>query len=124
MTLSNIFGKSCLASALVLCSLPLHAANLLSANPATLALTCDTATGPGAAKTIIVKPVATLTTNTILVTLGTVSTGLIVTPPASAVLNPPTNLKDSLTQLMWRRVAPGSPAVRAQSDTSSAVLPM
>jgi hypothetical protein len=87
MTISNTFVKIPMALAIALFCGRLQAANLMTATPASIALTCDTAAGPGPAIPIVVKPVATLTTNTILVTLGAVSGGLVVTPPASAVLN-------------------------------------
>jgi uncharacterized protein (TIGR03437 family) len=60
---------------------------LLTATPGTVALTCNTITGPGPAVTIVVKPVATLTTNTMTVTLVAVNAGLTVTPPSSVILN-------------------------------------
>jgi hypothetical protein len=60
---------------------------LLTTTPATISLTCDTATGPGPAATIVVKPASPLTTNTIAVTLGGLTAGLVVTPPAPAMLN-------------------------------------
>ncbi|MGD0772665.1 MAG: putative Ig domain-containing protein [Candidatus Solibacter sp.] len=70
----------------VLCCGGLQAANLLTAAPGTIALTCNTLNGPGPAATIVVKPAAALTTNAIAVTLGGLSAELVVTPLAPAVL--------------------------------------
>src|SRR5471030_2456993 len=70
------------AFAIVLCCGGLQAASLLTATPGTVALTCNTITGPGPAATIVVKPVATLTSNTIAVTLLALNGGLVVTRPA------------------------------------------
>jgi uncharacterized protein (TIGR03437 family) len=64
-----------------------HAASVLTASPAAVALTCDTANGPGPAALVVVKPAAALTTNSIAVTLGAVSGGVVVTSPGSTILN-------------------------------------
>src|SRR5437763_9576684 len=77
--------------AVVLCGGGLHGMSLLTAAPGTIALSCNTLTGPGAAATIVVKPAATLTGNTltnnsIAVTLSA-SIGLVMTPPSPAILN-------------------------------------
>jgi len=69
------------------CPGTLRAANLLTATPSTLSLTCSTATGPGTAATVVVKPAVALTTGTIQVSLPALSSGLVVTAPASATLN-------------------------------------
>lgn len=69
-----------------LCPEVLGAANLLSATPGSVSLTCNTASGPGAAATIVIKPVATLISNTIAVT-ATLASGLTLTPPATTVLS-------------------------------------
>jgi uncharacterized protein (TIGR03437 family) len=71
----------------VLCCAGLQAANLLTVTPGTIALNCNTLTGPVSAATVVVKPVLTLTSNTVTVTLSALSAGLVVTPPASSVLN-------------------------------------
>src|SRR5271157_257821 len=84
------------ALAAVLCCGGLPAANLLTATPGTVALTCNTITGPGSAATIVVKPVAALTSNTLAVTQLASSAGLVVTPPAPAILNS-TNQSQGLT---------------------------
>ena len=76
------------ALAVFLCSGGLEAASLLIAAPAKVALTCDTATGPGAAASIVVKPAANLAGNaSIVVLLAPVGPGLVATAPASQVLN-------------------------------------
>ena len=50
--------------------------------------TCSTATGPGAATTITVKPTTALTgSNTIVVTLSTVTGGIVVTAPTITTLS-------------------------------------
>lgn len=71
--------------ALALCPAALGAANLLTATPGSASLTCDTASGPGTAATIVIQPVAPLTTNTIAVT-AMLSPGLTLTPPSSNLL--------------------------------------
>ncbi|MDR3702246.1 MAG: putative Ig domain-containing protein [Candidatus Sulfopaludibacter sp.] len=70
-----------------LCSGAVPAANVLAVSPASVALSCNTATGPGAAGTIVVKPVATLTGNTLSVSVSASNGELVITPPASTVLN-------------------------------------
>jgi hypothetical protein len=72
--------------AMTICSGAAQAVNLLTATPATTPLTCVTATGPGAAGSIIIKPVATLTTGTIAVTF-TAPSGVVVTAPATTTLS-------------------------------------
>jgi len=73
--------------AVTLCTATLRAGNLLVAAPSTISVTCNTATGPGTAATVVVKPVATLTSGTIAVAAGPVSSGLVVTPPSPATLS-------------------------------------
>jgi len=64
------------------------AQNLLTATPSTLSLTCSTVTGPGAAATVVVRPVTNLTgSNTIVVTFGSVGAGLVVTAPNVTTLS-------------------------------------
>jgi len=76
------------ALAVLLCSGGLRAASLLTATPAKVALTCDTATGPGAPAAVLVKPVATLAGSaSIVVLMAPVGGGLVATAPASQVLN-------------------------------------
>ena len=58
------------ALALVCCCTGLEAANRVTASPASVALTCNTATGPGAAATVVLKPVTALTTTSLTVALG------------------------------------------------------
>ena len=99
--------------AAALCCGGLQAASL-TATPGAVALTCNTLTGPGAAATIVVKPVATLTNNTIAVTLGTLSAGLAVTPPASTILNS-TNQSQGLTYTV--NVAAGCAGATSGSAT-------
>jgi uncharacterized protein (TIGR03437 family) len=65
-----------------------QAANLLSVSPATVAVTCNTLTGPGPAATFVVKSVAALTgTGAIAVAPGAIGGGLGVTAPSPAILN-------------------------------------
>jgi uncharacterized protein (TIGR03437 family) len=71
----------------ILCATALHAANLLTATPSSVALTCNTVTGPGTPATIVIKPAATLTSGSLAVTQLALSSGLVVTPPAPATLN-------------------------------------
>ena len=73
--------------AIVFCCSGLPAANLLTATPATLSLTCNTVAGPGPAVSILIKPVAALTTNTIAVTTGSAPAGVVLIPPTPASLN-------------------------------------
>ena len=94
----------------------LQAANLLSPNPASVAVSCNTITGPGPAATVVVKPVTPLTNKTIAVTLGALSSGLVVTPPASAVLDS-TNQAQGLTYAVnlaagCRGAASGSASIK------------
>lgn len=80
--------KMLVALVAVLGSGGLQAANLLTASPGTIALTCNTLTGPGTAATIVITPVATLTSNSVPVAAQVVlGTGLIVTAPSPATLN-------------------------------------
>ena len=61
----------------------------LVTTPSTVALSCNTASGPGAAVSIVVKPLPALTgVNTIAVTLGTLPAGVIaVTTPTIQTLS-------------------------------------
>ena len=64
----------------------LQAAVLSVASP-TATVTCNTATGPGAAATILVKPSPLLTgSNTIVVTFTAPGSGLVVTAPSTTTL--------------------------------------
>lgn len=65
----------------------LQATNLLTAT-SPVALTCNTATGPGTAATIVVKPVTALTGSaTIVVTFTAPGGGLLVTAPTTTTLS-------------------------------------
>ncbi|HWC96926.1 MAG TPA: putative Ig domain-containing protein [Candidatus Sulfopaludibacter sp.] len=88
MNLSDLRRFSVIAILGALALSGLQAANLLTATPATVSLTCNTLTGPGAPATIVVKAVANLTNSTIAVTLGSLNTGLVVTAPPVTVLDP------------------------------------
>ncbi len=69
-------------------SAALQAVNVLSVASPTATVTCSTATGPGAAATIVVKPVTLLTgTNTLVVTFTPPGAGLVVTAPSTATLS-------------------------------------
>ncbi len=70
-----------------LCAAPARAAMLLSASPASVALSCNTLTGPGPLATIVVKPSAPLTSSAIAVVLGVSGAGVVVTSPSPAILN-------------------------------------
>lgn len=61
----------------------------LSATPSTITLSCNTATGPGAAVNVIVRPTPALTgSNTIVVSVGTLPAGVVaVTTPANQTLS-------------------------------------
>jgi hypothetical protein len=63
------------ALAIVMCAGTLRAGNVLVATPGALSLSCDTAAGPGAAATVVVKPVGSLNTNTIVVSAAPVTGG-------------------------------------------------
>ncbi|HEV2448237.1 MAG TPA: putative Ig domain-containing protein, partial [Candidatus Sulfopaludibacter sp.] len=81
-------GRACLrALAAILFCGGLPAANLLTVTPGSVALSCNTAGGPGPAAAIVVKPVASLAANTIPVTAVALGAGLVVTPPAPASLS-------------------------------------
>ncbi len=57
------------------------------ATTSTPAVTCSTATGPGAAATIVIKPLVALTgVNTLAVNFTAPGSGLVVTPPSSTTL--------------------------------------
>lgn len=81
--------------ALALYPAALGAANRLAATPTSASLTCDTASGPGPAANIVIKPAAPLATNTIAVT-AILSPGLTMTPPSSNLLTS-SNQTDGLT---------------------------
>ena len=81
------------ALAALLCPGGTQAAKLLTATPNTIALTCNTLTGPGSAAAIVVSPVPTLTTNTIAVS---VDRNAVVAVTAPAELNS-TNQTQGLT---------------------------
>lgn len=69
-------------------SAALQATNVLSVASPTATVTCSTATGPGAAATIVVKPVTLLTgTNTLVVTFTPPGAGLVVTAPSTTTLS-------------------------------------
>src|SRR5579862_1440928 len=60
----------------------------LTATPSTVSLTCNTATGPGSSATIAVKPTTALTgSTTIVVSVGTLTGGVVVTAPSNQTLN-------------------------------------
>jgi uncharacterized protein (TIGR03437 family) len=66
----------------------MQATNLLTATPSSITLACNTATGPGLAATVIVKPVTALTgASTLSVTVGSLTGGLVVTAPSVTVLS-------------------------------------
>jgi uncharacterized protein (TIGR03437 family) len=69
------------------CAAPARAAVLLTASPASVALSCNTLTGTGPAATIVVKPAAPLTNSAISVILGVSGAGVVVTAPSPAILN-------------------------------------
>ncbi len=64
----------------------LQAANLLTATPSTVSVSCSTQTGVGSAQNIVVKPVATPPVGGIVVGVGTQPTGVIVTAPTITTL--------------------------------------
>jgi len=65
----------------------LHATNTLTATPASVSVTCNTATGPGSAASVVIKPVTALTGSaTITVAFNAPGNGLVVTAPQSPVL--------------------------------------
>ena len=65
----------------------IKATNLLNVT-ASVTVTCNTATGPGAAQNIVVKPATALTgSNTIAVSFVSPSNGLVVTAPANQTLS-------------------------------------
>ena len=75
----------------------LQATNTLTATPSTVAVTCSTTTGPGAGVSVVVKPVTSLTGSaTITVSVGSLPSGVVVTAPASQILNT-TNQSSGLT---------------------------
>jgi uncharacterized protein (TIGR03437 family) len=76
-------------SALTSCMGTLQAANLLTATPASITLTCNTLTGPGPAANVVVKSVAA-TPSTADVT-SSLTAALSVTPPAVIKLTAATN---------------------------------
>ena len=60
----------------------------LQVNNATIALACNSITGPGASATVVVKPVTALTaSNTIVIAAITAPTGITVSPNTSQTLN-------------------------------------
>lgn len=90
LSMSRIHGTRALSvlAGLAICAGTMHATNLLTANPSTVTLSCNTATGPGTAATVTIKPASTLATgSTIAVGVGTLSGGIIITPPAVTTLS-------------------------------------
>lgn len=79
--------RGAVSALLVLALYPaaLGAANRLTATPTSASLTCDTASGPGPAATIVLTPAIPLTASTIAVTV-ILSPGLTLTPPSSNLL--------------------------------------
>lgn len=74
--------------AMVGSTIPAYAVNLLTATPGSVTLTCSTATGPGTAANVIVKPITALTgSNTLVVTAVSIGTGLVVTTPSVNTLS-------------------------------------
>ena len=66
----------------------MQAVNLMTATPSSVNLACSTVTGPGLAATVTLKPVPLLTgSNTLTVTVGALTGGLVVTPPSVTVLS-------------------------------------
>lgn len=73
--------------ALTACTSVAHATNVLTAT-SPITLTCSTASGPGTAATVTVKPVTALSGSaTIAVTFAGVSGGLVVTAPSVTTLS-------------------------------------
>jgi uncharacterized protein (TIGR03437 family) len=82
--ISKLPGIGALTALLALwaCTASLQAANLLTATPASVTVTCNTATGPGAAATIVIKPVTPLVgAATLAVSFNAPGSGIVVTPP-------------------------------------------
>lgn len=91
--------------ALVASTTPAFAVNVLTATPSSVTLTCSTTTGPGASANVVVKPVTALTgSSTIVVTVGSIGSGLVVTAPAVTTLSS-TNSTTGITYTV--RVANG-----------------
>lgn len=91
--------------ALVASTTPAFAVNVLTATPSSVTLTCSTTTGPGASANVVVKPVTALTgSSTIVVTVGSIGSGLVVTAPSVTTLSS-TNSTTGLTYTV--RVANG-----------------
>ena len=66
----------------------MQAVNLLVATPSSVTLTCSTVTGPGLAATVTLKPVTPLAgASTLVVTVGSLTGGLVVTPPTVTTLS-------------------------------------
>ena len=63
----------------------MHATNVLTSTTTTAALTCSTVSGPSTA-TVVIKPLATLTTNSLYVTTGALPAGITVSPTAQQTL--------------------------------------
>ncbi len=64
----------------------LHATNLLTASSTSVALTCSTVAGPGTAS-LTIKPATALTgSNTLAVSVGSLTGGVVVTAPSSQTL--------------------------------------
>lgn len=98
-------------------TIPASAQNLLTATPATVTLTCSTATGPGTAVNVIVKSVTALTgSNTHVVTFGSVGTGLSVTAPAITTMST-ANQAAGLTYQV--RAAAGCAGLSAGANTKT-----
>jgi hypothetical protein len=105
----------CYSLALVGSMASLQAANLLTVPGTPAAVTCNTTSGPGTPVTVVVKPVTALTgANTIVVSVGTVTGALVVTPPASTTLN----AANSTTGLIFT-INYAAGCVGATSGTSS-----
>jgi uncharacterized protein (TIGR03437 family) len=90
-------------------------ATTLTATPGSVSVSCNTATGPGAPATVVIKPSTPLTgTNTIAVSFTAPGAGLVVTAPATTTLST-TNQSAGITYTI--NTVPGCAAASTGTTT-------
>lgn len=98
----------------------MQATNLLTAT-SPITLTCNTTTGPGSPANVVVKTITPLTTtNTLTVTAGSATGGLVVTPPTSNILNAANTTSAGTGITFTVNLSPG--CVGATSGTSTSTF--
>jgi len=114
----RLLSALCFLIALTLSSTSgLHAQTLTFTPASPITLNCSTATGPGAAVTVVVKFSGTITTTPISVTLGTLPAGVVVTAPTTATLTSVNNATAGAGLTYTLRSATGCAGATAGTNT-------